>query len=188
MLIFARPGSFAGSLIPLMNNLLIALAILVLTPVSSLARQSSWRQATEKELASLVPSRAQVEKERIETELRTASGITDGKGKFIAGVVLITAGYAAEGKYSHFFITRVPIRIGQMSLRPGDYVFGYRRLDESNLEATFYEASTGKQLGTVRAVRQEGRVAVRSLLISPPSNGKAAVLVGRFAFEFALAE
>ena len=67
-----------------MNNLLIALAILVLTPVSSLARQSSWRQATEKELASLVPSRAQVEKERIETELRTASGITDGKGKMKA--------------------------------------------------------------------------------------------------------
>jgi hypothetical protein len=169
-----------------MNKLLTVLAILFLTPVSLVARQSSWRQANEKELAALVPPRAQVEKERIETELRTASGITDGRGKFIAGVVLITAGYAAEGKYSHFFITRVPIRIGEMSLRPGDYVFGYKRLDESTLEATFYEASTGKQLGTIRAVRQEGRVAVRSLLISPPSNGKATVLVGRFAFEFAL--
>src|SRR5262245_11225410 len=93
VLLSAHPGSFAGPFISGMNNLLIALAILTLTPVSS-SGQSSWRQATEKELASILPPRAQVEKERIETELRTASGITDGKGKFIAGVVLITAGYA----------------------------------------------------------------------------------------------
>ena len=65
MLLCAHPGSFAGLLISGMNNLLIALAILILTPVSSLEGQPSWRQASERELASLIPPRAQVEKERI---------------------------------------------------------------------------------------------------------------------------
>jgi len=61
-------------------------------------------------------ARAPVNKENIETEFRTASGVTDGRGKFIAGVVMITAGYSAEGKYSHFFITQAPLKIGSMML------------------------------------------------------------------------
>ncbi|HKE56269.1 MAG TPA: hypothetical protein VKB46_06200, partial [Pyrinomonadaceae bacterium] len=55
-----------------------------------------WRTATEPELRKLIPARAPVIKENIETEFRTASGVTDGRGKFIAGVVIITAGYSAE--------------------------------------------------------------------------------------------
>ena len=74
----------------------------------------AWRQASESELKSLIPARAPVEKEQIETEFRTASGITNGKGKFIAGVVLITAGYAAEGKYSNFLIVQSAMKIGSM--------------------------------------------------------------------------
>ena len=70
--------------------------------------EQGWRIATAAELASLLPARAPVQQERIETEMRTASGITNGQGKFVAGVVLITAGYSAEGKYSHFFLTQVP--------------------------------------------------------------------------------
>src|ERR1700761_824619 len=82
----------------------------------------SWRPATESELRQIIPARAQVEKERIETEFHTASGITDGNSKFVAGVVLITAGYAAEGKYSNFVIAQVPIRIEALLLSPGTYV------------------------------------------------------------------
>ncbi len=63
----------------------------------------TWHSASEEELKSLIPARAPVISERIETEFRTASGITDGKGHAIAGVVLITAGYSADGKYSHYF-------------------------------------------------------------------------------------
>jgi len=64
------------------------------------AQRTAWRQATAGELASVLPSRAPVESEHIETEMRTASGIVDEHGHFIAGVVLITAGYSADGKYS----------------------------------------------------------------------------------------
>lgn len=149
-----------------------------------MAGQAMWRAATEKELAALIPARAPVEKEQIETEFRTASGITNGKGKFIAGVVIITAGYAAEGKYSHFFITQVPIRIGEMQLRPGEYVFGYRRLDGDSLEVKFYEAATGRQVGTVKAQRETARSPVRSLLITATGASGGTIRLGRFGCDF----
>ena len=50
-------------------------------------KANSWRAATDTELKTLIPPRAQVIQERIETELRTASGITDGKGKDRKSVV-----------------------------------------------------------------------------------------------------
>jgi len=75
------------------------------------ARLAEWHQASDTELRSVIPARAPVVQERIETEMRSASGITNGHGKYIAGVVLITAGYSAEGKYSHFFLTQVPLKV-----------------------------------------------------------------------------
>ena len=74
------------------------------------AQKTAWRQATDAELASALPSRAPVESEHIETEMRTASGIVDARGRFIAGVVLLTAGYSAEGKYSHYLVVQAPVR------------------------------------------------------------------------------
>src|SRR5690349_21739703 len=106
-------------------NLLI---LLIAIPVFASVGDSNWRAASEAELKALIPARAPVEKERIETEFRTASGVTDGRGKFIAGVLMITAGYSAEGKYSHFFITQVPVRIGDFTLPAGEYVFGSQRV------------------------------------------------------------
>ena len=100
-----------------------AIAILIFTCSLLCAAQgvrgSGWRAATEGELKTLLPARAPVQQERIETEMRTASGITDGHGKFVAGVVLITAGYSADGKYSHYFVTQVPLKIGNFQLAPG---------------------------------------------------------------------
>jgi len=147
--------------------------------------QARWRTATEKELAALIPARAPVEKEQIETELRTASGITDGKGKFIAGVVIITAGYAAEGKYSHFFIAQTPLTVGEIALPAGEYVFGYKRVDGESLEVRFFEAATGKPLGTLVARLQPARGPIRSLLINPPVGGKGTMQLGRFVFAYA---
>ena len=86
------------------------------------AQKNSWRQATDAELASLLPARAPVEKEHIETEMRTASGIVNARGQFIAGVVLLTAGYSADGKYSHYLVVQAPVKIGGIALKPGEYV------------------------------------------------------------------
>ena len=145
-----------------------------------------WRTASEAELKKVIPSRAHVIKENIETEFRTASGVTDGQGKFIAGVVMITAGYSAEGKYSHFFITQVPIKMGDLSLKAGQYVFGYQRKNADAIDVSFYEASSGDSLGSVEAHVNRKNSMVRSLLISPPSRNKGTIQIGRFVFDYRL--
>ena len=167
-------------------SLVVALSLVLLTAGVS-AQPRRWRQATEKELRGLIPARATVEAERIETEMRTASGVTDGAGKFIAGVVMITAGYSAEGKYSHFFITHVPVKIADLELRPGEYVFGKKRIDADTLEISFYEAASGKPAGSVKAVLDQKRGPVYSLLITPGGNGNPSTIkVGRFSVDYVL--
>jgi hypothetical protein len=170
-------------------NVMIATA-LILTSSTGTARavRARWRTAAEAELRKLIPARAPVNKENIETEFRTASGVTDGRGKFIAGVVMITAGYSAEGKYSHFFITQAPLKIGSMLLQPGEYVFGYQRISNDFIRVSFYRASSGEAIGTVDAHVNRKTSMVRSLLISPPVDGRAMIQVGRFVFEYKLGD
>jgi hypothetical protein len=143
---------------------------------------SSWRAATDKELKSLLPARATVEKEHIETEMRTASGIGDGHGKFIAGIVLITAGYSADGKYSHYLIVQAPLQIGEISLPPGDYVFGWKR-EEDALHVHFYDAETGSERGSVLAKRLQGNVGVESFKIWTPQT-RSVIQLGRFGIPY----
>ncbi len=146
------------------------------------AKSGAWRVATDTELKALIPARAPVVQERIETELRTASGITDGKGKFVAGVVLITAGYSAEGKYSHYFIAQVPMKIGDLQLGAGEYLIGWKH-NEDSLTVNFYEASSGKFLGSVEAVRNASITRVESFRIWPPGD-KSLIQIGRFTFPY----
>lgn len=145
----------------------------------------SWRVATESELKAVIPARAPVQKEQIETEFRTASGITDGKGRFVAGVVLITAGYSAEGKYSHYLLAQVPVKLDDLSLKPGEYVFGWRRDSNDSLLVSFYEAQTGAHVGDVRAVRNSRTGKIQSFEVQPPGE-KAMILIGRFGFLYKL--
>ncbi|HKQ53843.1 MAG TPA: hypothetical protein VJT74_15825 [Pyrinomonadaceae bacterium] len=148
--------------------------------------QSRWRAATEQELRRVIPARAPVVKENIETEFRTASGVTDGRGHFIAGVVMITAGYSAEGKYSHFFITQTPLRIDDLVLQPDEYVFGYQRVDNETVRVVFHKAASGKEVGDVKAHLNQKSSAVRSLLISAPAAGRGTIQIGRFLLEYRL--
>lgn len=154
------------------------------TAQSAIAQRTRWRAATETELRRVIPARAPVIKENIETEFRTASGVTDGRGQFIAGVVMITAGYSAEGKYSHFFITQAALKIGDMVLAPGEYVFGYRRVDDETMRIIFYKAATGETVGEAEAHVNRKSTAVRSLLVNPPVGGKATIQIGRYLFDY----
>ncbi len=160
--------------------------VLMLTGTASNAAASNWRAATEAELKEVIPARAPVGSERIETEFRTASGITNGKGEFVAGVVLITAGYSADGKYSHFLLAQVPIKVGTMRLKPGNYVFGWRH-ENDVLRVLFYEAQTGKFLGTVDAVRSSRIGKIESFHLYAPGD-KSVIQIGRFAFPYRIDE
>jgi hypothetical protein len=160
---------------------------LLLLP-AAFAQKSTWRQATDAELAALLPARAPVEKEHIETEMRTATGITNGKGRFIAGVVLITAGYSAEGKYSHYLMVQAPMHVGSINLAPGEYVLGFERSHNGNgLDVHFNEALSGKLVGSVEAHEMAGKTGVASLRIWPPGE-KPVIQIGRFVIPYDLGE
>jgi hypothetical protein len=169
------------------KTVLIAFILLIACSLAT-AQKSAWRQATDAELASLLPARAPVEKEHIETELRTASGIVNGKGRYIAGVVLLTAGYSADGKYSHYLLVQVPVRIGGVALKPGEYAFGWTRAaGGDSLSVHFHEAATGALVGTTDAHRLAGPGRVESLHIWPP-NDKALIQIGRFGIPYEIGE
>jgi hypothetical protein len=156
--------------------------MLLLSTQAACGQKTAWRQATDPELAALLPARAPVEKEHIETELRTASGITDGKGHFIAGVVLITAGYSADGKYSHYLMVQSPVRMDGIHLAPGEYVFGWQR-DGDGLSVHVHEANTGKLVGMAKATRIAGNSRVEQLRIWPPGD-KPLIQIGRFGIPY----
>jgi hypothetical protein len=167
------------------QSVLVTLVLLFVSSSLVEAQQkSAWRAATPAELQTALPARAQVEKERIETEMRTASGIVDSRGKLIAGVVLITAGYSADGKYSHYLLVQSPITIGDVSLPIGNYVLGWQR-DNDNLTVKFYDAATGDRRGTAEAHRLTLGTRVESFRIWPPS-GNSYIQIGRFAVSYTL--
>jgi hypothetical protein len=162
------------------------LLCLLLLASAVAAHASTWHSASAEELKALIPARAPVISERIETEFRTASGITDGKGHAIAGVVLITAGYSADGKYSHYFVSQVPLKVGDFVLPPGEYLLGWVRGQDS-LQVTFYLAKSGEAVGHVEATRNLSITRVESFRIWPPAD-KSLVQLGRFTFGYALAQ
>ena len=165
----------------------IALLFLVVCPALD-AQRGTWRQATDAELASLLPARAPVEKEHIETEMRTASGIVNAHGHYIAGVVLLTAGYSADGKYSHYLTVQVPVTIGGIALKPGEYVFGWDRAKSGDaLRVRFHIAATGVLVGTAEAHRIAGSTRVESLHIWSPGD-KALIQIGRFGIPYEIGD
>jgi hypothetical protein len=166
-------------------SILWGTVLLLICPLSWGATPG-WRQATQAELSSVLPSRAPVVNEHIETEMRTASGIVDEHGRFIAGVVLITAGYSADGKYSHFLVVQSPVRVGGVLLVPGEYAFGWTRSENGDsLKVHFNRAATGALVGTTDAHWIAGSSRIESLRIWPPHE-KAVIQIGRFGIPYKL--
>ena len=166
------------------RRLLLFLLLLTLAVPALAQSDAHWHPATDTELKSVIPDRAPVLAERIETESRTASGISDGHGHLIAGVLLITAGYSANGKYSYFLLTQVPLRIAKITLPPGNYLIGWTRGD-NELHVTFSAAATGAPLIEATAVRNPAIHRIESFHISPP-DALSVLQFGRFTIPYAL--
>ena len=157
-------------------------AVLLVATGAQAQQHESWRMATPAELAAALPSRAPVVKERIETEMSSASGVIDGNGKMIAGVVMITAGYSADGKYSHYMLVQAPMTAGNVALAPGTYVFGWKRVD-AGLDITFYDAMTGAPIGSsIAALLPEG-IRVASFRMWLPTE-RSVLQIGRFGLPY----
>jgi hypothetical protein len=166
----------------------VVLVVLWLMPLATVGQaKKGWRQATPAELEAVLPARATVEKERIETEMRTASGAIDGRGRVIAAVVLITAGYSANGKYSHYLLLQAPVRIGADTvLQPGAYVIGWTRATDGLL-VHVYEAETGVERGTITAHALATPLPVVSIKVWPPGE-HSLIQIGRFFLPYKLEE
>src|SRR5579862_4311024 len=164
--------------LPSMKLSFILFLSILIAPSLGAQVKPGWRSATPEELRAVLPLRAPVEKERIETEMRTASGIINSHGKVIAGVVLITAGYSADGKYSHYLLVQSPITIADIAFVPGTYVFGWQRKDDGLL-VNFYEATTGGAHGTATAHRMSQGTRVESFRLWPPGD-QSILQIGRF--------
>lgn len=165
--------------------LILALVFATLPPRSAAQASNGWRAATPAELEGFIPARAPVDKERIETEMRTASGIINDRGQLIASVVLITAGYAAEGKYSHYLLIQRKVTLGDnMELEAGAYVIGWNRTDKGLLVHVF-DAATVKERGTVlaRPIPQPKRI--ESFRIWPPGE-EHYIQIGRYMLPYSI--
>ena len=167
------------------KTFIAALALLCVLP-GARSEKATWRQATDAELASVLPARAPVIKEHIETEMRTASGIVNSHGRYIAGVVLITAGYSADGKYSHYLVVQSPVRVGGIELKPGEYILGWVR-DGESLKVHFNAAATGDLIGETDAHAMPGHVRVESIHIWPPAE-RSIIQIGRFGISYQLGD
>ena len=165
-----------------MKRILIPALFLLMSVPALRAEKTTWRPATDAELAALLPARAQVVKEHIETEMRTASGVVNNHGQYIAGVVLITAGYSADGKYSHYLMVQAPIRVGGVELKPGDYILGWLR-DGQTIKIHINMATTGELVGNAVAERLAPHTRVEILKIWPPED-KSIIQIGRFGIPY----
>jgi hypothetical protein len=141
------------------------------------------RAGTEKNHPGACPRHQGKHRDRISHRFRS-----HGRAwSFHCGRGQITAGYSAEGKYSHFFVTQAALKIGDMVLEPGQYVLGYQRADNETIGVSFYRAASGELLGEVNARANRKSSLVRSLLIAPPTSGRATIQIGRFLFDYRIA-
>ena len=159
--------------------------LLTLSAFGQASSGEHWGAATPAQLEAALPARATVEKEHIETEMRTANGLINARGQMIAVVVLITAGYASDGKYSHYLLVQSPMLLaGSLLLKPGSYVVGWRRVDDS-LEVHFFDSLTGVERGSEVARLDPLKGHVESFHIWPPNEHKG-IQIGRFYIPYSL--
>lgn len=170
-----------------------SLTVLFLLPLALYGQDKNsssrheWRTATPAELQAVLPARAPVDKERIETEMRSATGVINTRGQVIAAVVLITAGYAANGKYSYYLLTQTPLRLGPgIALPAGTYAVGWTRAADG-LQVHVYEAETGVERGTAIAHPLSPPLSVVSVKLWPPSD-RSILQIGRFALPYTVGE
>ena len=119
--------------------------------------------------------------------MRSATGIIDPRGKVVAAVVLITAGYAANGKYSHYLLAQSPLRIGpDIQLAPGAYVIGWTRASDGLL-VHIYEAASGTERGSITAHMLTTPLPVVPIKVWPPTE-RSIIQIGRFMMPYSLTD
>lgn len=168
------------------RNVLLLCVLLMSCLAGSSQSRVYWRSATPDELSGFLPARAVVGKERIESELRTASGIVNQRGEMIASVLLITAGYAADGRFSYYLLAQHALTVGEVHLAPGAYVVGWTRTDDG-LKVHIFDAVTLTPRGDTLARPNPQSRRVISFHIWPPDQGSR-IQIGRYTLPYRVDE
>ena len=101
-------------------------ALIITTSIASLA-QGSATILKPADMGKLMPSNVFYRGQQAPTQLRNSGGIKFSDGFFVLTSLVDTSGYSTgvAAKYQAYFISEVPIKIGDHSLAPGAYGIGF---------------------------------------------------------------
>ena len=103
---------------------MMALAMMA-APAMSLA-QSGATVLKPAEIEKMLPASVFYRGQSATTQLRNSGGVKFADGFFVLTTMVDTSGYSTgiQSKYTAYFITEVPIKVGGVSLRAGAYGVG----------------------------------------------------------------
>ena len=101
-------------------------ALIIATSVVALA-QGAATVLKPAEMGKLMPSNVFYRGQQAPTQLRNSGGIKFADGFFVLTSLVDTSGYSTgvAAKYQAYFITEVPIKVGDQSLASGAYGIGF---------------------------------------------------------------
>lgn len=101
-------------------------ALIIATSMAALA-QGGAAILKPAEMGKLIPSNVFYRGQQAPTQLRNSGGIKFNDGFYVLASLVDTSGYSTgvAAKYQAYFITEVPIKVGDQSLAPGAYGIGF---------------------------------------------------------------
>ena len=101
-------------------------SIIMISPLRSFA-QGSDTVLKPADVQKLLPSSVYYKAQSAPTQLRNSGGVKFSDGYYLLATLVDTSGYSSDvaSKYQGYFITEVPIKIGDQSLPAGVYGVGF---------------------------------------------------------------
>lgn len=105
-----------------------ACAMLVASLAAPALSQSKSGVLSADELKKVMPSSYFFRGQTASVQMRNAAGLRDNAGRYVLAALVDTSGYSTDiqEKYQGLFITEVKLKIGDGTLSPGAYGFGFK--------------------------------------------------------------
>jgi len=105
-----------------------SLAIVALSLLTSALAQNKPGLMTADELKKVVPATYFFRGQSAPVQMRNAVGFRDKSDRFVLASLVDTSGYSTDiqEKYQGLFITEIKLKVGDATLAPGAYGFGFK--------------------------------------------------------------
>jgi hypothetical protein len=103
------------------------MAVTMMTAPGAMKAQSGDTVLKPADMQKLLPASVYYKGQSATTQLRNSGGVKFADGFFVLATLVDTSGYSTDvqAKYSAYFITEVPIKVGGENLAAGIYGVGY---------------------------------------------------------------